>query len=80
MLTNGSGKNSKTIKVDVTDPEETPYILLAFDESVSEEDIKQDLSITKQDETDSIQINWVGDGGEIIPPMRSTQAPTLSRM
>ena len=65
VLTNGSGKNSKTIKVDVTDPEETPYILLAFDESVSEEDIKQDLSITKQDETDSIQINWVGDGGEI---------------
>lgn len=65
VLTNGSSKNSKTIKVDVTDPEETPYILLAFDESVSEEDIKQDLSITKQDETDSIQINWVGDGGEI---------------
>ena len=65
VLTNGSGKNSKTIKVDVTDPEETPYILLAFDESVSEEDIKQDLTITKQDETDSIQINWVGDGGEI---------------
>lgn len=32
---------------------------------MSEEDIKQDLSITKQDETDSIQINWVGDGGEI---------------
>ena len=32
---------------------------------MSEEDIKHDLSITKQDETDSIQINWVGDGGEI---------------
>ena len=58
-------KTSKVIEVKVTDPEETPYILLAFDESVSEEDIKQDLSITKQDETDSIQINWVGDGGEI---------------
>ena len=27
--------------------------------------MQQDLSITKQDETDSIQINWVGDGGEI---------------
>ena len=59
VLTNGSGENSTTIKVDVTDSAETPYILLAFGESVSEEQIKKALKVTKQGETDSIQINWV---------------------
>ena len=62
VLTNGSGENSKTIKtikVDVTDPEETPYILLAFGESVSEEEIKEKLSVKRQGETESIEINWV---------------------
>ena len=62
VLTNGSGENSKTIKtikVGVTDPEETPYILLAFGESVSEEEIKEKLSVKRQGETESIEINWV---------------------
>ena len=59
VLTNGSGENFKTITVDVTDPEETPYILLAFEESVSEEQIKKALKVTKQGENDSIKINWV---------------------
>lgn len=59
VFTNGSGENSKTIKVDVTDPEETPYILLAFGESVSEEEIKEKLSVKRQGETESIEINWV---------------------
>lgn len=67
VLTNGSSENSKVIEVKVTDPAETPYILLAFDESVSEEDIKQDLSITKKDETDRIDINWVGEDGQTDP-------------
>lgn len=65
MLTNGSSENSKVIEVKVTDPAETPYILLAFDESVSEEDIKQALIVTKKDETNRIDINWVGEDGQI---------------
>ena len=60
-------KTSKVIEVKVTDPAETPYILLAFDESVSEEDIKQALIVTKKDETNRIDINWVGKDGEIDP-------------
>ena len=72
VLTNGSSENSKVIEVKVTDPAETPYILLAFDESVSEEDIKQALIVTKS-------TGWVRTV-KSIPPMRSTQAPTLSRM
>ena len=60
------GGNSQEITV-YADADETPYILLAFDSSVSEEDIKQDLSITKKDETDHIDINWVGEDGQINP-------------
>ena len=67
VLTNGSSENSKVIEVKVTDPAETPYILLAFDESVSEEDIKQALIVTKKDETDRIDINWVGEDGQTDP-------------
>ena len=67
VLTNGSSENSKVIEVKVTDPAETPYILLAFDESVSEEDIKQALIVTKKDETDHIDINWVGEDGQTDP-------------
>lgn len=65
VLTNGSSENSKVIEVKVTDPAETPYILLAFDESVSEEDIKQALIVTKKHETNRIDINWVGEDGQI---------------
>lgn len=65
VLTNGSSENSKVIEVKVTDPAETPYILLAFDESESEEDIKQALIVTKKDETNRIDINWVGEDGQI---------------
>lgn len=45
--------------------EETPYILLAFEKNVTEQEIKNNLSVMKQDETDPIGINWVDDGGEI---------------
>ena len=58
VLTNGSGENSKTIDVGAS-TDETPYILLAFDEDVDEDAVKQALNVTKQGETDSIQINWV---------------------
>ena len=64
VFTNGSCENSTTITVSANG-EETPYILLAFDEDVDEDAVKQALNVTKQGETDSIQINWVGDGGEI---------------
>ena len=64
VLTNGSGENSKTIEVRAS-TDETPYILLAFDSSVSEEDIKQALIVTKKDETNRIDINWVGEDGQI---------------
>ena len=64
VLTNGSSENSKTIEVRAS-TDETPYILLAFDESVSEEDIKQALIVTKKDETNRIDINWVGEDGQI---------------
>ena len=58
VLTNGSGENSKTIEVRAS-TDETPYILLAFDEDVDEDAVKQALNVTRQGETDSIQINWV---------------------
>ena len=61
----GSG-NAQTITV-TAGADETPYILLAFDSSVSEEDIKQALIVTKKDETDHIDINWVGEDGQINP-------------
>ena len=46
VLTNGSGENSKTIEVRAS-TDETPYILLAFDESVTEDQIKDALSVKK---------------------------------
>lgn len=58
VLTNGSSENSTTIEV-TANGEETPYILLAFGESVSEEEIQTNLSVKRQGETDSIKINWV---------------------
>ena len=60
------GGNVQTITVNAN-ADETPYILLAFDESVSEEDIKQALIVTKKDETDHIDINWVGEDGQTDP-------------
>ena len=60
------GGNVQTITVNAN-ADETPYILLAFDSSVSEEDIKQALIVTKKDETDRIDINWVGEDGQTDP-------------
>lgn len=58
VFTNGSGENSATITVNVTDPAETPYILLAFDEGVSEEQIRDALTVTK-DGAQITSIYWV---------------------
>ena len=44
---NSGGENSETITVTVSDPKETPYILLAFDKNITEEQIQQALTVTK---------------------------------
>ena len=49
------------------DADETPYILLAFENTVTEEEIQNTLSVTKKDESNRIDINWVGKDGEIDP-------------
>lgn len=61
------GETPKAIEVSTTSQDETPYILLAFDSSVTEEQIKNALSIKKQGGSDSIAINWVGEDGQINP-------------
>ena len=59
-----SGENSTTITVNAG-TDETPYILLAFDKNITEDEIKQALSVTKSGETTPIQINWLGNSYEI---------------
>ena len=60
------GGNSQEITVKAVG-EETPYILLALENTVTEEEIQNTLSVTKKDESDRIDINWVGKDGEIDP-------------
>ncbi len=60
------GGNSQEITV-YADADETPYILLAFGNTVTEEEIQNTLSVTKKDESNRIDINWVGKDGEIDP-------------
>ena len=60
------GGNSQEITV-YADADETPYILLAFENTVTEEEIQNTLSVTKKDESNRIDINWVGKDGEIDP-------------
>ena len=51
--------NTQTIEVETTSPDETPYILLAFGSSVTEQQIKDVLTVTKKGESNPISINWV---------------------
>ena len=62
VLKNG-GENTQTIEVKTTSQDETPYILLAFDNTVTEEQIKNALKVMKDNK--NIDINWVGDSYEI---------------
>ena len=39
--------------------DETPYILLAFENTVTEQQIKDNLSVTKGNSTDTLAINWL---------------------
>ena len=61
-----SGGNTQTITVNAT-AEETPYILLAFDNSIAEEEIRGVLSVERQGENDPIRINWVSGSGQTDP-------------
>ena len=61
-----SGGNSQEITVKAVG-EETPYILLAFDKDVTEQEIKTNLSVTKKNESDLTEIYWVGEDGQIDP-------------
>ena len=45
--------------------DETPYILLAFDKDVTEEEIKSALSVTK--DSKNFSINWVSGNNESNP-------------
>lgn len=61
-----NGGNTQTIEVNADkDNGETPYILLAFDKNITENEIRHALSVTKSGETSPTQINWVGDKYEI---------------
>ncbi len=54
--------NTQTIEVETTSPDETPYILLAFDSSVTEQQIKDNnLSVTKENSNVPLGIYWVND-------------------
>ncbi len=64
VLKNG-GENTQTIEVKTTSQDETPYILLAFENTVTEQAIKDSLSVKKQGGTDSLKIHWLDDDGRI---------------
>ena len=62
-LRNGGGK---TANFTVTaDQDETPYIVLAFDNSVADTDIQSALSVAKGGS--DISIHWIGNGDDIDP-------------
>ncbi|MED9937936.1 MAG: hypothetical protein UE643_07070 [Gemmiger sp.] len=58
------GTNTQIIEVNAN-PGETPYILLAFENTVTEQQIKDALTIKKNNH--DIAINWVDDGGQRDP-------------
>ena len=45
---------------------ETPYIVLAFDNSVADAEIQSNLTVAKDDGS-SIPINWIANDGDIDP-------------
>ena len=76
MLTGGAGSGSTDISVTATEGQ-TPYIVLAFDNSVTEEQIRAALKIEKDGST--IDINWLGENGE-MDPAAPINAMTVSDM
>lgn len=57
-----SGENTEEITV-TAGADETPYILLAFENTVTEQEIKDALKIQKDNQ--EISVNWVGEDGLI---------------
>ena len=73
VLGNRGGAVTKEITVNAG-ADETPYILLAFDNSITEEEIKQALKVQK-DGTE-LHVNWVGEDGRINPAADINAAST----
>ena len=73
VLGNRGGAVTKEITVNAG-ADETPYILLAFDNSLTEEEIKQALKVQKNG-TD-LRVNWVGEDGRIDPAADINAAST----
>ena len=73
VLGNRGGAVTKEITVNAG-ADETPYILLAFDNNLTEEEIKQALKVQK-DGTD-LHVNWVGEDGTIDPAADINAAST----
>ena len=62
-LRNGGGKTADFLVT--ADQGETPYIVLAFDNSVADTNIQRALSVAK--DGSNISINWIGNGDDIDP-------------
>ena len=73
VLGNRGGAVTKEITVNAG-ADETPYILLAFNNSLTEEEIKQALKVQK-DGAD-LRVNWVGEDGRIDPAADINAAST----
>ena len=59
--------NGSTANISVSAaPGETPYIVLAFDNNVTDADIQNNLTVAKDDGS-SIPINWIANDGDIDP-------------
>ena len=73
VLGNRGGAVTKEITVNAG-ADETPYILLAFDNSRTEEEIKQALKVQKNGT--NLRVNWVGEDGRIDPAADINAAST----
>lgn len=62
-LANGGSTANITVSAA---PGETPYIVLAFDNSVTDAEIQNDLTVAREDGS-SISINWIANDGDIDP-------------
>ena len=61
----------------IAGPDETPYIVLAFDNSVTEDEIKKELKVTKGGSV--IDINWLAEDGE-MDATKDINAMTIADM
>ena len=63
-LRNGGGKTAADFTV-TADRGETPYIVLAFNNSIADADIQNALTVAK--DNNPVNINWIANNGEINP-------------